>query len=216
MENINIRLEKEKDYKIVENVTREAFWNQHKPGCDEHYFVHEMRNHKDFIPELAFVLEKEGEIIGNVMYAKGLLVADDGEVKDIITMGPISVLPQYQRQGLSRILLEYSFEKAKEMGYTVVVNFGHPCNYISRGYVSCKHKNVSIDENMYPSALLVKELVLGILDGKNWRYVPSDIENCCEDIEAVETFDKDFPTKEKAWRPSQEEFYIYSHSNIVR
>ncbi len=66
--NMTIRLETEKDYRAVEELTREAFWNVYKPGADEHYYVNQMRNHPDFIPELAFVLEKDGKIIGNIMY----------------------------------------------------------------------------------------------------------------------------------------------------
>jgi predicted N-acetyltransferase YhbS len=68
MDDIIIRLETKDDYRAVEELTREAFWNVYKPGADEHYFVHTMRERPDFIPELAFVLEKGGEIIGNIMY----------------------------------------------------------------------------------------------------------------------------------------------------
>ncbi len=215
MNNLTIRKVTENDYKTIENVTREAFWNVYSPGCSEHYFVHMMRHHKDFIPELAFVLEKDGEIIGNVMYSKGQLIAEDGETKDIVSMGPICVLPEYQRMGGSRMLLEYSFAKAVEMGYSVVVNFGNPGNYINRGYVSCKRKNVYLGDHEYPTALLVKELVPGVLDGKVWQFNPSDIDSCCEDAEAVAAFDAGFPPKEKAWKPSQEEFYIYCHSRVI-
>ena len=63
MDGINIRLETEDDYRAVEELTRNAFWNVYKPGADEHYYVHMMRKHPDFIPELAFVLEKDGAII---------------------------------------------------------------------------------------------------------------------------------------------------------
>lgn len=209
-----IRKETEKDHREVENVTREAFWNVYAQGCTEHYYVHCMRSHEDFIPELAYVLEKDGEIIGHVMYAKCFLQSDEGERKAIVSMGPICVLPKHQRKGGSRLLLEYTFEKAVEMGYDAVVNFGNPGNYINRGYMSCKHANVHMGEGFYPTALLVKELVDGALGGKRWQYIPSDIDACCEDAEAVEAFDATFPPKQKAWRPSQEEFFIYSHSSI--
>lgn len=215
MAEYKVRPETEKDYATVENVTREAFWNVYKPGCNEHYFVHMMRSHRDFIPELAFVLERDGEIIGNVMYAKSRLIAEDGEDRTILSMGPICILPQYKRQGGSKMLLPYSFEKAIELGYTAVINFGNPGNYVSRGYVSCKRKNVSMGDDTYPTALLVKELIPGTLDGKKWQFIPSDIDSCCEDTEAVARFDAQFPPKEKMWMPSQEELYIYSHSRVV-
>ncbi|MBQ1232854.1 MAG: N-acetyltransferase, partial [Clostridia bacterium] len=105
MENIKIRLETEKDYRAVEELTRKAFWNVYKPGADEHYFVHMMRNHPDFIPELAFVLEKDGEIIGNIMYTKAWLEAESGARKEILSFGPLCVAPKYQRQKLSKLLI---------------------------------------------------------------------------------------------------------------
>ena len=217
MSGLMIRLETEKDYREVEELTREAFWNVYKPGADEHYYVHQMRNHPDFIPELAFVLEKEGKIIGNIMYTKAWLEDEKGNRKEILSFGPLCVAPAYQRQRLGKILIEHSFDVARKMGYDVNINFGNPGNYVSRGFVSCKKKNVSyiIDGN-FPTALLVCELVPNVLDGRKWMYIPSTAADCCEDVAAVEAFDATFPPKEKAWMPSQEEFYIYSHSSVVR
>jgi len=216
MNNLTIRLETEKDYRAVENLTREAFWNVYKPGCDEHYFVHMMRSHHAFIPSLAYLLEKDGEIIGNIMYTESLLIGEDGEEKKVLSIGPICVSPEYKRQGLSRMMIEYTFEKAREMGYDTVINFGNPANYVGRGFVSCKKKNVCFGKSNFPTALLVCELIPGVLDGKMWQYVQNDADACCEDAAAVEAFDATFPEKEKEWRPSQEEFYIYSHSSVVR
>lgn len=217
MNNLTIRLETEKDYRKVEELTREAFWNVYKPGADEHYFVHQMRNHPDFIPELAFVLELDGEIVGSIMYTKAWLEDENGEKKEILSFGPICVAPKLQRQRLGKKLIEHSFDAARKMGYDVNINFGNPGNYVSRGFVSCRKKNVSfIEHGNFPTALLICELVQGVLDGKKWMYIPSTAADCCEDIAEVEKFDATFPPKEKAWMPSQEEFYIYSHSSVVR
>lgn len=216
MKNLTIRSETEKDYRSVEALTREAFWNQYVPGCDEHYLVHKMRAHKDFIPELALVLEKDGEIIGNIMYTKAKLTDESGNEKPILTFGPISVLPAYQRQGYGKMLIEHSFRKAAALGYDTVVIFGSPTNYVSRGFVSCKKRNVCLAGDVFPSSLLVKELTDGVLDGRKWYFCESDIGEVCADSAAVSAFDATFPPKEKAWRPSQEEFYINSHSSIVR
>ncbi|MBQ3080508.1 MAG: N-acetyltransferase [Clostridia bacterium] len=216
-QDIIIRLETEKDFREVEALTREAFWNVYKPGADEHYFVHTMRSHPDFIPALAFVAEKGGKIIGNIMYTKAWLEDENGERKEILSFGPISVAPEFQRQKVGKKLIQYSFEKARLMGYDVNINFGNPGNYVSCGFVSCKKKNVSfVVKDNFPTALLVCELVPGVLDGKKWMYIPSSAADCCDDTEAVEAFDAGFPPKEKAWAPSQEEFYIYSHSSVVR
>jgi len=212
-----IRPETENDHRAVEELTREAFWNVYKPGCDEHYFVHTMRSHPDFLPGLAFVLEIGGRIVGNIMYTKAWLEDEHGERKEILSFGPISIAPEYQRQKLGKALIEHSFAAARSMGYEVNINFGNPGNYVSRGFVSCKKKNVSfIMPGNFPTALLVCELVPGALDGRSWMYIPSTAADCCEDTAAVEAFDASFPPREKAWMPSQEEFYIYSHSAVIR
>ena len=217
MNNLTIRLETKQDYRAVEELTREAFWNVYKPGADEHYYVHRMRTHPDFIPELAFVLEEDGELVGNIMYTKAWLEDETGARKEILSFGPISVAPDRQRQKLGKLLIEHSFAAARELGYDVNIIFGNPGNYVSRGFVSCRRKNVSFMANgNFPTALLVAELVPNTLAGRKWLYIPSTAANCCEDIDAVEAFDALFPQKEKAWMPSQEEFYIYSHSSIVR
>ena len=215
--NIIIRNETPDDYRAVENLTRESFWNVYKPGADEHYYVHRMRSHPDFIPALAFVLEKDGEIIGNIMYTKAWLENEAGERKEILSFGPLCVAPKYQRQKLGKLLIEHSFDAARKMGYGVNIIFGNPGNYVSCGFVSCKKKHVSyVVPGNFPTALLVCELAPGVLDGKNWMYIPSTAADCCEDTAAVEAFDAGFAPKEKAWMPSQEEFYIYSHSSVVR
>ena len=217
MSDYTIRLEREGDYRAVEELTRDAFWNVYKPGADEHYYVHKMRSHPDFIPELDFVIESEGRILGSIMYTKAWLEDESGARKEIVSFGPLCVDPQFQRRKLGRLLIEHSFEVARGMGYDVNINFGNPGNYVGRGFVSCRRKNVSfaVDGN-FPTALLVCELVPNALDGRKWMFIPSTAADCCEDTAAVEAFDAGFQPREKKWMPSQEEFYIYSHSSVVR
>lgn len=207
-----IRRENENDHFEVENLIREAFWNQYKPGCNEHYFAHILRAHPDFVPELDYVAELDGKLVASIMYEKARLTDENGNVKEIVTPGPISVLPEFQRRGLSRLLLEKTFAIAAEIGYEAVVNFGDPCNYIKRGYKSCRKYNVCLEGGVFPSALLVKELKEGALDGRRYIYSVGDAETFSQ--EAAEEFDRRFPPKEKGWSPHQEEFYIYSHSSI--
>lgn len=217
MKDLTIRLETKKDYRAIEELTREAFWNVYKPGADEHYYVHMMRSHPDFVPELAFVLEKGGEIIGSIMHTKAWLEDENGCRKEILSFGPLCIAPKYQRRGLSKILIKRSFSAARKLGYDVNVILGNPGNYVNCGFVSCKKKNVSfLFDGNFPVSLLVCELVPNALSGKKWTYIPSTSADCCEDTPAVEAFDSTFPPKEKKWQPSQEEFYIYSHSSIVR
>jgi predicted N-acetyltransferase YhbS len=209
-----IRKETKNDWHEVENLAREAFWNLSVPGCSEHYFMHVLRQHEDFVPELDFVIELGGRIIASVMYAKGRLIDENGNEKLILTMGPLCVLPEFQRMGCGKALLEHTFKLAEEMGYDTVINFGNPDNYVARGYKSCKKFNVCLEGDVFPAALLVKELKEGSLDGRKWYYHQCDADKACDNEEEVEKYDSLFPPKIKAWQPSQEEFYIHSHSAI--
>lgn len=209
---ITIRNETEKDYAIVEKITREAFYNVYIPGCVEHYLVHIMRSHEDFISELDFVIELDGEIIGNIMYTKAFLIDESGERKNILTFGPLCIKPQYQRKGYGKMLMEYSFEKACELGYDTVVIFGSPANYVSSGFVSCKKYNICLEGDKYPAAMLVKELKPHALNGKKWYYYDSPVMAIKE--EDAMAYDDSLEKMEKKHMPSQEDFYIMSHSFI--
>lgn len=207
---IIIRNEEEKDYQTVERITREAFYNMYIPGCTEHYLVNVMRSHKDFIPELDFVMEADGEVIGNIMYTKSWLTDDDGGQKQIITFGPVSIAPEHQRKGYGKRLMQHSFEKAVSLGYDVIVIFGTPMNYVSSGFKSCKKYNICLEDDKFPAAMLVKELIPGALDGKRRYYHDSPVMTVNEEDAAA--FDEKLERMEKKYQPSQEEFYIMSHS----
>jgi putative acetyltransferase len=209
---IKIRREEQTDYERVEEITRKAFWNLYTPGCNEHYLVHVMRFHKDFLPELDFVIEVDNQIIGNIMYTKARLIDEAGEEKNILTFGPVSILPEYQRRGYGKKLLEYSFEQASALGYDVIVIFGNPGNYVSRGFKSCKKFNVCLEDGTYPTAMLVKELKPNVLDGRKWVYYQSPVYEIDEQ-EAL-CFDDALEKMEKKYLPCQEEFYILSNSII--
>ena len=208
-----IRNEGIEDFREVEEITRSAFWNIHVPGCNEHYLVHIMRNHRDLIPELDFVMEKDGKIIGNIMYTKAKLVNDEGNIKEIITFGPVSILPGFQKKGYGSKLIEYSISEAIKLGYQVIVIFGNPRNYIKHGFKSCKKYKVSLENGEYPTAMMVKELQAGVLDNNHWKYKESEVYNFA--IEEAEMFDRNFEKMEKKELLSQEEFYILSHSRMI-
>lgn len=207
-----IRNEKESDYSIVEEITRKAFYNLYIPGCIEHYLVHIMRNHEDFIPELDFIAELDGQVIGNIMYTKAKLVDESGFEKEILTFGPISVLPEYQRKGYGKRLMEHSFQEAARLGYDVIVIFGSPANYVGRGFQSCKKYNICLENHKYPAAMMVKELKEHVLDGRKWFYYDSPVMNI--DEEEARRYDDSLEKMEKKHLPSQEEFYIISHSFV--
>ena len=211
---VAIRRERKEDQHAVEALTRRAFWNMYEPGCTEHYVAHILRGHEDFIPELDLVAETaDGRIVGNVMYTKARLTDENGKEAVILTFGPISVHPDFQRKGISKLLLEYSFEEARRLGYQAVVIFGDPDNYVSRGFKSCSRYHVCAGDGSCPAAMLVLELIPGLLDGRKWFYQESPA--YAFDPADAEKFDRQFEPMAKEYRPSQESFYIHSHSVIL-
>lgn len=209
---ILIRNEAPKDYEEVEALTRKAFYNIYIPGCVEHYLVHTMRGHADFIPELDFVMESGGRIIGNIMYTKARLADEAGGEKEILTFGPLSILPGYQRQGYGKKLMEHSFRKALELGFDVVVIFGSPSNYVGAGFKSCKKYNICLENGSFPAAMMVRELRAGALDGRKRIYYDSPAMQI--DEEKARQFDDTLEPMEKKFLPSQEEFFILSRSSV--
>lgn len=209
---ITIRNEEPKDFIQVEEITRKAFYNIYTPGCTEHYLVHTMRHHDDFIWELDYVIEIDGHIIGNIMYTKATLYDEEGNEKEILTFGPLCILPEHQRDGYGKMLLEHSFKRATSLGYDVIVIFGSPNNYLSRGFKSCKRYNICIENGNFPSAMMVKELRKDVLDGRKWFYRDSPAMHI--DEQEAQRFDDSLEKMKKGYLPSQEEFYILSHSTI--
>ena len=207
---IQIRNEQPHDYQRVEEITRKAFYNLYLPGGTEHYLVHIMRTHEDFLPELDFVIEKDGAIIGNVMYTKTRLIDEAGDEKRILTFGPVCIALDEQRRGYGKLLLEHSFERARTLGYDVIVIFGVPGNYVSRGFVSCKKFNISLSDGTFPTSMMVLELNPGALDGRKWVYHQSSVFEF--DEQEAERYDSTLEPMEKKRLPCQEEFYMLSNS----
>ena len=199
-----IRLEDKKDYREVENLIRESFWNVYRPGCSEHYVMHVLRDDPAFIPELDFVLEKDGVLIGQNMFMKTIINADDGRVIDILTMGPIGIIPELKRKGYGKAILDYSLEKATEMGFGAVLFEGNIDFYGKSGFDYARNYGIryhDLPEGADDSFFLCKELIPGYLDGVTGVYqTPQGYYVKDED---VEEFDKGFPPKKKLRLPGQ-------------
>lgn len=202
--NFTIRLETEADYKNTENMVREAFWNVHVPGCDEHYLMHSMRHTADFIPQLNFVAEYNGEIIGNIVYTHAFMKANESQTCRVLTFGPLSVLPKYQKQGVGKALIAHSVLQAKQLGYKAVLIYGNPAYYSKHGFLPCKHFNITSPDGSFPMGLQALELEPGWLTDKGGAFFTSAVYEI--DPAKAEAFDKTFPPKEKAVTPSQKEF----------
>ena len=199
-----IRLEKKEDYREVENLVRESFWNVYRPGCSEHYVIHVLRDDPAFVRELDFVMEKDGHLIGQNMFMKTVIEADDGSVVNVLTMGPIGITPELKRRGYGKALLDFSLEKAAELGYGAVLFEGNIGFYGKSGFDYASRFGIryhDLPEDADSSFFLCKELVPGYLDGITGVYqTPQGYYVKDED---VEEFDKDFPVKEKLRLPGQ-------------
>lgn len=199
-----IRNETESDYRKVEELTREAFWNIHVPGCDEHYLVHILRDSKQFIPELDFVAVADDKIVGNIMYAHSSIVTDENTKHHVITFGPISVLPSYQNQGIGSKLIEITRRQAFEMGFTAILIYGDPEYYSRLGFVAAEKYNIKSSSGMYAAALQVYELYPNSLKGVYGRFYEGVTYEINQAL--AEEFDKTFPDKEKLVTPNQTRF----------
>jgi len=208
---IKIRNEEKKDERLVEEITRKAFWNLYTPGCNEHYLLHLMREHKDFVKELDLVIEVDDKVIGNIVYTKSRLVSYEVEI-DILTFGPFSILPEYQKKGYGSKLLQYSFEKVKEMDIPAIVIYGSCSYYCKHGFVSSKKFNISSENDKFPASLLVKVFDIEKIIDKNWKFIPSSVFNI--NMDGFEEYDSKFEKLEKKWSYTQEEFWILSNSYI--
>ena len=199
-----IRLEEKKDYRAVENLVRESFWNVYRPGCTEHFLIHVLRDDPAFVSELDFVMEKDGEIIGQNVFAKTIIEADDGRTIDILTMGPIGITPDLKRHGYGKALLDYSLEKATEMGFGAVLFEGNIGFYGKSGFDYSRRFGIryhDLPEDADDSFFLCKELIPGYLNGITGVYQTPQV-YYVEDAD-VEEFDKAFPPKEKLKLPGQ-------------
>ena len=202
--NYIIRKEAPADYRTVENLTREAFWNVYRPGCTEHYVLHQFRSRPEFVKELDYVMEADGQLIGHIMFARAEIRADDGRVLPVMTFGPISIRPDVQRRGYGRLLLDFALEKAAEMDAGAICIEGNIGFYGKSGFdIASKsgiHYYAEPREEVVPYFLL-KQLKPGFLAGVTGVYKPP-AGYFIEESEAEEV-DKLFPPKQKLKLPGQ-------------
>lgn len=202
--NINVRNEEPKDYRRVEEIAREAFWNLYFPGTDEHYVVHKMRKHPDFIKELSFVIEVDGKVEGAMFYTHSKILSKDGSVYKTISFGPVFISPEFHRQGLGRKMITHSINVAKDMGYLAILTLGYPYHYEPYGFLGGKKYNISMEDGKFYKGLLVLPLYEGALENISGHVIFSEALDAT--IEEANEFDKNFPYKEKKHQASQDEF----------
>ena len=202
-----IRLEQPQDYREVENLTREAFWNVYRPGCTEHYVLDQYRDNPDFIPELDFVMEEYGRIIGHVMFSKAEIILNDGSHFPSWTFGPISIHPDYKRKGYGLKFLNYALEKAKAMGIGLLQMEGNIDFYKHAGFDLASKLHIHYHDMPRDAEVpffLAQELIPGYWDDREGDYTPpKGYFVADENPEAFEAYEATFPPKEKKVLPGQ-------------
>lgn len=202
---LEIRLEEKKDYRKVEEMVREAFWNLYVPGANEHFILYSLRNSKAAIPELNFIAVKDGEIVGQIFYTKAEIRDKDGKNHEILHFGPLSVAPKYHNLGIGKALIEHSKKAAVEMGYKNIAIYGYPGYYTRVGFQSGAKFGISRADGAFPKALLVMELYPDSLKGISGTLHEILSELPFEGEEFL-TYESSFPPKEKKYEPSQDVF----------
>ena len=203
MKNVIIRLEKKEDYRKVENLVRESFWNIYRPGCLEHFVLHQLRKNPAFVPELDFVMflkenDKEDQLIGQNVFVNTNIKADDGRDIPIMTMGPICIAPEFQRQGYGKVLLDYSLDKAKQLGCGAVCFEGNIDFYKNSGFKYASEYGIryhGLEEGQDASFFLAIELIPGYLEGITGEYATP--KSYFVNEKEAKDFDQLFPYKEK-------------------
>lgn len=205
-----IRLETPADYREVENLTREVFWNVYRPGCTEHYVLNQYRDNPDFIPELDFVMEEDGKIIGHVMFSKAELVLPDGTRKPSWTFGPISIHPDHKRKGYGLRLLQYALERAREKGVGFLCMEGNFDFYKHAGFSPASGFDVhyhDFPKDAEVPFFLARELIPGWLASNGITDAtycpPKGYFVADENPEAFAAYEATFPPKEKLRIPGQ-------------
>ena len=201
---ITIRREKEEDYRIVENLTREAFWNVYCPGCKEHFVLHRMRSDSAFVPELDFLIERNQEIVVQIAYVRSEIICSNGSRLPFLTFGPISIAKEYQKRGYGTYLLNYSAKKALSRGEGALLITGNINFYGKCGFVKAKAKGIRYADDLEADYLLVKELIPGFLKGVQGIYKDPECYFSAEkNPDEFAAFDALFPLKEKKKIPGQ-------------
>ena len=202
---IELRPEGPADFRAVEELTRNAFWNHHAPGCDEHYLAHILRESSDFVPELDYVAVHAGKVVGNIMYTRAKIVLDRGGEREVLCFGPLAVDPAFQGRGVGGALIERTKTLARELGYKAFLIFGDPEYYSRFGFVPAERYGVGTSWGVYIISLQALELQPGALEDCEGYFEES--RDYQIDPEASAAFDKGFPPKEKvSGLPSQERF----------
>ncbi len=194
--NITLRRERPEDYSAVEELTREAFWKNSRHICDEHLLVNKLRKVSAFVPELDYVAEVDGRLAGHIIYSKSRIEEVSGKTYEVLTFGPLSVLPEYQNKGVGKALMLHTFEKARRLGYRAVLIFGHPDYYPRVGFRRASEFGITTADGKNFDPFMALPLYEGALDGIHGRFFYDPVYEDLNEKDVLE-FEKGFPPKDR-------------------
>ncbi|MEO3944972.1 N-acetyltransferase [Gorillibacterium sp. CAU 1737] len=187
---IELLQESEEVYPEIERMTREAFWDVYKPGCDEHLMVHQLHQSPAYVSELSLIAKDSDQIVGHVLYTRAKVVNEQGKSFELLCVGPLSVRPSYQRQGIGARLMRTSIEKARSLGYRGIAIFGSPAYYGRFGFVNAEKYSIQTSWGANFDDFMALELSAGSLDEVSGRY---EYDAAFEiDKTELEAFDRQF------------------------
>jgi len=183
------------DFPFTETMTREAFWNLYRPGSVEHLILHNLRNSTNYIHDLDLAALVDNEVVGHIISTKAKVVDAHNTEHDILCVGPLSVLPAFQKNGIGSALMNHSILVANKLGFTGMILFGNPDYYHRFGFRNAQEYKITTKEGQNFEPFMALELQADGLTHISGRFMEDNaFEVQPEDIDA---FDKNFPYMEK-------------------
>ncbi|MCG6187856.1 GNAT family N-acetyltransferase [Maribellus maritimus] len=193
--NTTIKNTDKNEYFQTENITREAFWNLYAPGCTEHLVLHQLRESNSYIKELDFIAVSEKQVIGHILSTKACVIDNQNHKHEVLCVGPFSVLPEFQGQGIGSQLINFSILRAKEMEFSGIILFGNPDYYHRFGFRNAQEFNITTKDFQNFEPFMALEICKKGLNKISGRFF-EDEAFFTKDEDLI-SFEKQFPFKEK-------------------
>jgi predicted N-acetyltransferase YhbS len=184
-----------KDFKVTEELTREAFWDIYKPGCEEHFVLHNIRKSESYIRELDLVATEGATIIGHIICTKSKVIDSTDTEHLVLCVGPFSINPEHQKKGYGSKLMEYCIMKAQDLGYCAMILFGNPAYYHRFGFKNAIEYGIKTKDGANLEPFMAKELLKNGLKGIQGKFYEDEVYSA--DRADLNEFETQFPYREK-------------------